>query len=192
MPSYARGSAYDSRWAELAASGQEIHGEANLVQRLGPRSVLDAGCGTGRVAIELARRGLDVAGVDIDPLMLATAREKAPGIDWHLADLANIDLGRTFDAIVMAGNVMIFVAPGTEGAVLTNLTRHLGPGGHLIAGFQIVPTSLSLSTYDALAEAAGLQLQARWSTWDEDAYEPGSNYAVSIHILSGSNQVEAS
>ncbi len=61
-----RSDTYDRRWEELAAAGQNVHGEADLVESLAPRSVLDAGCGTGRVAVELARRGIDVVGVDLD------------------------------------------------------------------------------------------------------------------------------
>jgi len=61
-----------------------MHGEATFVEALGVRRVLDAGCGTGRVAIELARRGLDVVGVDADPGMLSAARAKAPELEWAL------------------------------------------------------------------------------------------------------------
>ena len=112
--------------------------------------MLDAGCGTGRVGRELARRGVDVVGVDLDDEMLATARRKAPDVDWRLADLSVIDLGRTFECIVMAGNVMIFLAPGTEQAVVSNLARQLAPGGLLIAGFQIMRGRLPIEQYDAL------------------------------------------
>ena len=83
-----------------------------------PASVLDAGCGTGRVAIELAARSIDVVGVDLDDDMLAEARRKAPGLTWIHGDLHDDSLDvlgdRQFDVVVMAGNVMIFVAPGTE------------------------------------------------------------------------------
>src|SRR5438552_8170869 len=100
------GDAYDATYEDRAAVGEDVHGEANFVQRFSPTSVLDAGCGTGRVGRGLARRGIDVVGVDIDPEMLATARRKAPGVDWRIADLATVDLRRTFDAAVLAGNVM--------------------------------------------------------------------------------------
>ena len=83
--------------------------------------------------------------------MLATARRKAPDVEWRLADLATADFDRHFDAIVMAGNVMIFLAPGTEGAVVANLARHLTPGGVLIAGFQLMPGRLTIARYDELA-----------------------------------------
>jgi len=175
-----RSGTYDRRWEELAAAGQNVHGEADLVESLGPGTVLDAGCGTGRVAIELARRGMDVTGIDVDASMLEKARAKQPYLQWFLADLAEVDLGRTFDAVVLAGNVMIFLAPGTERAVMANMARHLSPGGALVAGFSLERGRLDLVTYDGDAEAAGLVLAGRWATWDRQPFADG-NYAVSVH-----------
>lgn len=170
---------YDRAWDDLAAKGENPHGEADLVESLGVRSVLDAGCGTGRVAIELARRGLDVVGVDLDPQMLAAARRKAPQLRWVEADLATVRLDR-FEAVVLAGNVMIFLAPGTEGTVVENLARHLQPGGLLVSGFQLMPGRLTLKEYDAMAATAGLELAGRWATWDKQTYQDG-DYAVCLH-----------
>jgi SAM-dependent methyltransferase len=175
-----RSRTYDQRWEELAAAGHGVHGEADLVEGLGPRSVLDAGCGTGRVAVELARRGLDVVGVDLDPSMLEVARAKQPGLAWVQGDLAEVDLGRTFDVVVMAGNVMIFLSAGTEARVVANLARHVAPGGALVAGFSLEPGRLDLPTYDASAAVAGLSLADRWSTWEAAPFS-GGNYAVSVH-----------
>lgn len=179
-----RGGDYDSRWEALAASGQEVHGETNFVEaRIAPgASVLDGGCGTGRVAIELARRGFDVVGLDADAPMLAAARAKAPELSWIEADLATFTVGRTFDAVVLAGNVMIFVAPGTEGTVLERIGQHLGSGGLLIAGFQLRADRLPLTRYDELAQAAGFDLDNRFATWDGDPFS-GGDYAVSVHRL---------
>jgi SAM-dependent methyltransferase len=186
-----RGADYDARWESLAASGVEVHGEADLVQTLteanGPgRRVLDAGCGTGRVAIELATRGFDAVGVDLDEAMLATARAKAPQIEWVHADLASVELTeagrrRAFDTVVLAGNVMIFVAPGTESAVLARLAAHTRPGGLLIAGFQLRAGGLTLADYDAAAAIAGLEPVDRWATWDRAPLLADGDYAVSVH-----------
>jgi len=152
-----RGDAYDRRFMELEATGQDVHGEADFVVSLGVRSVLDAGCGTGRVALELHRRGLTVVGVDADAVMLDVARRKGQGITWVEADLVDVDLARTFDAVVLAGNVMIFLAPGTEGQVLANLARHLEAGGLLVAGFS-TDAGLELPAYDRMAADASLEL----------------------------------
>jgi SAM-dependent methyltransferase len=178
-----RGDTYDSRFDALASAGQNVHGEAEFVASLGVGSVLDAGCGTGRVAIELARRGLDVAGVDLDASMLERARQKAPGLLWQCADLAEprLDLGRRFDAVVMAGNVMIFVTPGTESVVLASAVRHLRHPGLVIAGFSLRPGGLDVAEYDRLAGAEGLRLAERWSTWDRAPFTDDASYAVSVH-----------
>ncbi|MCC6435052.1 MAG: class I SAM-dependent methyltransferase [Acidimicrobiales bacterium] len=193
-----RGGDYDERWRRLAESGANIHGEADCVERLlaplhdelggtRPISVLDAGCGTGRVGIELARRGYDVVGVDVDPAMLAEARLKHPDGTWLLADLAELDLsahraGRRFDLVAAPGNVMIFLAAGTEAVVLQRLAAHLGPGGRLVAGFQLGADRLGLDAYDSLATAAGLALEHRWATWDGEPFV-GGDYAVSVHRM---------
>ena len=174
------GDAYDARWKQMAAKGESIHGEADFVCRFDPASVLDAGCGTGRVGIELARRGVDVVGVDLDDSMLASARAKAPHLTWVTGDLRDVDLGRTFDVVVMPGNVMIFLAPGTETAVVANMARHVSPGGRLIAGFQL-RRGYELSQYDADCAAAGLVLDARHSTWEGAPWRSGGEYAVSVH-----------
>jgi SAM-dependent methyltransferase len=175
------GDEYDAAYERRAASGQNVHGEADLVETFAPKTVLDAGCGTGRVARELARRGIEVVGVDIDPQMLATARAKSPEVAWHVADLADVDLHRSLDLIVMAGNVMIFLARGSEGRVVANLARHLEPGGRLVAGFQLQPGRLTLAGYDQFAASAGLVLEERWSTWDRMAWSHNDAYAVSVH-----------
>jgi len=178
------GDEYDSTYERRAAAGEDVHGEANFVEAAAVRSVLDAGCGTGRVGRELARRGFEVVGVDLDDVMLATARAKAPDVDWRLGDLETIVLGRTFEAIVMAGNVMIFLTPGTEAAVVANMAAHIAPGGVLIAGFQLQRGRLTLDEYDAHSEAAGLHLKERFATWDRDPWVAGGDYAVSVHTKS--------
>lgn len=152
--------------------------------------MLDAGCGTGRVAIELARRGHDVVGVDLDPAMLGLARDKAPELPWIRGDLASTFVAgeagerRRFDAVVAAGNVMIFLERGTEAAVMANIAAHLRPGGVVAAGFQLSDGYMSLHVYDALAERNGLELEARYSTWEGAAFS-GGDYAVSVHRLTG-------
>ncbi len=182
-----RGAAYDRRFEDLAAAGMNMHGEAELVDSYAPASVLDAGCGTGRVAIELSRRGYPVVGVDVDPGMLDVARAKALHLTWVQGDLTDprLDLGRTFDVVVMAGNVLIFVPAGTEARVLTNAARWLAPSGRLVAGYSLRPGGFGPAEHDDLADRCGLVLEDRWSTWDRRPFVPGDNYAVSVHRRDG-------
>jgi threonine dehydrogenase-like Zn-dependent dehydrogenase len=94
------GEEYQQRFDALAAQGTDVHGEATFVHALAPTTVLDAGCGTGRVAVELARRGVRVVGVDGDDSMIATARRLAPDLEWVHHDLTTFDLGRRFDVVI--------------------------------------------------------------------------------------------
>jgi SAM-dependent methyltransferase len=178
-----RGAAYDRRFERLAEVGVDVHGEAALVDSYGPGAVLDAGCGTGRVAMELSRRGHEVVGLDVDPAMLDAARRKAPALRWVEGDLADpaLDLGRTFDVVVMAGNVLIFVRPGTEGEVIANAARWLEPGGRLVAGYSLQRGGFGPADHDTLAARAGLELEDRWSTWDRQPFSQHHDYAVSVH-----------
>ena len=178
----ARGADYDRRFEDLAAGGADVHGEASLVDAYRPHVVLDAGCGTGRVAIELSRRGCVVVGVDADPVMLEVARAKAPGLTWVQGDLTDpgLEFGRAFDVVVMAGNVLIFVPTGAEGRVIANAARWLAPAGRLIAGYSLRPGGFGPAEHDALASRCGLVLEDRWSTWDRRPFVSG-DYAVSVH-----------
>jgi SAM-dependent methyltransferase len=178
-----RGDDYDARWAAMAERGENPHGEVEFLERRGATSVLDAGCGTGRIAIELDRRGHDVVGVDLDGGMLDAARRNAPHLTWVHGDLSTMDLGRSFDTVVLAGNVMVFVAPGSEGSVVTAAARHLASGGRMVAGFQLQPGHLDLDSYDRLASAAGLELVERYASWDDDPWSGEGDYAVSVHRL---------
>jgi len=174
------GSSYQARFDELAEQGRDVHGEASLVLSLCPASVLDGGCGTGRVAIELARQGVDVVGVDVDASMLAVARLRAPALEWVEADLATIVLGRLFDVVVLAGNVPLFCPPAARADLVEACAAHVVPGGAMVAGFQL-DGDYQLDDYDSVSRAAGLTLADRWSTWDREPFLDESRYAVSVH-----------
>lgn len=176
---------YEERWNRLAASGQHPHGEADLVEAYAPRTVLDAGCGMGRVAIELAARGMDVVGVDVDREMLERAQRRAPDLEWHVADLTDLDdvLGaRRFDVVVLAGNVVPFIDPGRRARAIAACARHVAADGHLIAGGKLERNWPSTVDYDRWCADAGLVLADRWSTWEREPFVEGdSDYAVSVH-----------
>ena len=210
------GARYAERLARLAAAGHDLHGEARFCAdllaragppgrgagagpRTGPRArILDAGCGTGRVAAQLAELGFDCAGTDLDPSMHAEARRLAPGVPWVLADLAALDLpaagvAEPFDLAVMAGNVVPLAGKADVPAVLARLAAHLRPGGLLVAGFGLDAANLPggvvpvpLGDYDRAAAAAGLALHERYATWDAEPYA-GGGYAVSVHRRAGSD-----
>ena len=124
-----------------------------------------------------------MAGVDLDPSMLEAARAKAPELTWLEGDLADPDLlaGRRFEVVVLAGNVLIFLTPGTEGAVLANVSRLLVSGGRAIAGYSLRRGGFTWPPTTPWPGPSGLELEDRWSTWDGEPFGPDSTYAVSVH-----------
>ncbi|NHT16307.1 class I SAM-dependent methyltransferase [Cellulomonas sp. IC4_254] len=177
---------YVERFRSMAAEGADLAGEARLVDAMLPRGsrVLDAGCGPGRVGGELARRGHTVVGVDVDPLLVEAARADHPAGDWHVGDLAELDLpaagvAEPFDLAVMAGNVLTFVAPGTEAEVLRRIRAHLVPDGRLVVGFG-AGRGYAFDALDADAAAAGFVVQHRFATWDLRPFGPDADFLVAV------------
>jgi SAM-dependent methyltransferase len=177
---------YIDRFKRLAAEGVDLVGEARLIDALvAPGSrILDAGCGTGRVGAELAARGHDVVGVDVDPALVAAAGSEHPGLKWFVADLVDLDLSSNgesepFDAAVLAGNVMVFVEPGTECAILKQVGAHVRSDGIVVVAFG-TGREYPLSSFDIDIEGAGLVLEHRFATWDLRPWTAGAPFAVSI------------
>ena len=179
------GKEYQSRFDSLAAQGKDVHGEATLVRSFLPKSVLDAGCGTGRVARELATHGIDVVGVDVDHSMITEARRLEASLEWIEHDLATLRLERTFDVVLLAGNVPLFCPVDQRSALIGSCAAHIGDEGIMISGFQVGIDrgfgAFDLKEFDAACEASRLELVERFSTWDRQAFDEGLRYAVSVH-----------
>lgn len=182
---------YVEHFRGLASQGADLGGEARLVDAMvRPGShVLDAGCGPGRVGAVLHARGHRVVGVDADPVLVAAAREDHEGPLWLVADLADMDLGPLgvtdpFDAAVVAGNVMAFVAPGSETDVLRRIRAHLVPDGVVVVGFG-ADRGYALDDFDVHLHAAGFVLEHRFATWDLRPWSPAADFAVSVLRRSG-------
>ena len=176
---------YAEHFRGLVREGADIEGEARFLDALiAPGSrVLDAGCGQGRLAQSLHRRGHHVLGVDIDEVLLEAARSDHPGPEYVCADLTTLDLAGhgypdPLDAIVCAGNVITYVAPEAEIATLEALRRHLRADGACVVGFHV--ERYPIARFDADARAAGFIIEQRFATWDVRPWTVEADFAVTV------------
>jgi len=94
-------------------------------------TLLDVGCGTGE-HLRYLRASFEITGVDISPSMVEQARRKLPGVEVLCADVCDLRLGRTFDAVTCLFSSIAFL--GGRGSVKNTVARmagHLAPGGIL-------------------------------------------------------------
>jgi len=100
--------------------------------------ILDVGCGTGRHAIELTKRGYNITGIDLSESQLKRAREKAEAeniiIDFQLQDARNLPFNSEFDAAIMLceGSFPLMETDEMNFEILKNVTKSLKPGAKFI------------------------------------------------------------
>jgi magnesium-protoporphyrin O-methyltransferase len=169
-----------------------------LPQDLRGVRILDAGCGTGALAIEAARRGADVVAVDLSPTLIGLARERAPHdlagrVTFAVGDLLDTTFGR-FDYVVAMDSLIHY-----EGADIARTLAALAPrvDGSLI--FTIAPRTPALTVMHAVGQlfprgnrspaiapvsvkslARDMRMQAPLSNWDVAQTERvGSGFYIS-------------
>lgn len=106
----------------------------DIVEKLGGRSVLDLGCGTGTFALLLAGRGIEVIGADPAGVSLAVARAKhgAERVRWIHGDAHSVP-ANLVDVVTMTGNVAQAIVDQSDwDATLRGAYAALHPGGHLV------------------------------------------------------------
>lgn len=178
---------YIERFRQMAARGDDLDGEARLVDAMAARGtrILDAGCGPGRVGGRLHELGHEVTGADVDPALIAAAKEDRPGPRWIVSDLALLDIRdeggdrATFDLIVCAGNVMTFLAPSTRRDVLARFADHLAEGGRAVIGFG-AGRGYELEDFLRDAAEADLQEQVRLGGWALEPWSEDAGFVVSV------------
>jgi SAM-dependent methyltransferase len=106
--------------------------EADLIDPVLPRcaTVLDLGCGVGRVGVELVARGHRVTGVDDSAEMLSHAAGR--GIEVVQAGLVGLDLGRRFDAVLLLSHLVNEADPEVRAAFWAAAADHVEVGGQVV------------------------------------------------------------
>lgn len=177
---------YVERFRSMAVAGDDLDGEARFVDAMVGRGarILDAGCGPGRVGGELARRGHHVVGVDVDPVLIEAAEEDHPGPTWLVGDLADLDLPargieEPFEVVVVAGNVVPFLAPSTRRIVLARLGAHLSSEGRVAVGFG-AGRGYTFEDFRDDVTASGLVIDLELASWDLHRCTAESDFLVAI------------
>jgi SAM-dependent methyltransferase len=111
--------------------------------------ILEIGCGTGRVLLDLARRGHEVTGVDLEPELVATASERASErglrVDVRVGDARDLALNPVFGLIVIPmQTIQLLGGKANRRPALTSAARCLAPGG-----------TLAISIVEAVPEGDG-------------------------------------
>ncbi|WP_408896746.1 class I SAM-dependent methyltransferase [Nocardioides sp. R1-1] len=177
----AKTSGYADRFAELISQGADVVGEARLADALVERHarILDAGSGMGRIGAYLQAQGHRVAAAEPDPELVARSRRTYPDLPVLPLEilaltpeaLEGAGAPTSFDLVVCVGNVLTFVAEGTEVDVLRRLGSLLAPGGRILVGFHLQqgPSTARVYPADEFAAdvaAAGLAVQHRFGGYD--------------------------
>jgi SAM-dependent methyltransferase len=106
-----------------------------LVERAGGGPVLELGIGTGRIALPLAARGVDVHGVDLSEAMVAQLREKPGGdeIPVTIGDFATTNVDGSFTlAYLVYNTIQNLTSQDEQVACFENVAAHLRPGGRFV------------------------------------------------------------
>lgn len=101
------------------------------------RSVVDAGCGTGRMTRLLASLGVDVSGIDVSGGMIAVARRSNPELSFEVGELADLPFTDMQLGGVFAWYSIIHSPPKDLPRIFAEFFRVLAPGGHALLSFQV-------------------------------------------------------
>ncbi len=166
----------------MEAQGQDIHGEARLIDALSERGsrILDAGCGTGRLGGYLLRQGHTVVGTDVDPVLIGHAEAAFPEGTWYVGDLSEDPVAESgFDLAVSAGNVMGFLAEDGRLSALKNIRESLRNDGRFIVGFG-AGRGWGFDNFLELAFEAGFAVDNTFESWDLQPFDDESTFLVAF------------
>jgi SAM-dependent methyltransferase len=156
-----------------------------LVERFGrPASVLEPGCGSGRMLAALADRGIDVAGIDLSEPMLERARRRLGGRGSVVrADMTHFDLGRRFDGAVCPINTLLHLTPEQLAQHLQCVARHTPH--YLVQVGLIAAGSEPFAGSEWEAESGDTKLRIEWKDEELDFEGGKSRQRSRIEVLAG-------
>lgn len=184
---------YDQELAQRTPN--EIDHLEALLKLQPPLRILDLACGQGRHAIELARRGYDLTGLDLSPYLLEVARERAEAggvsVRWVLGDMRLAMEGERFDLILsLFTSLGYFADPGDDAAVVGAANTMLAEGGRLLV--EVVNGDRILGNFQerewftvgevAVMERRSVDRESRRMTV-ERTVERGGESEINVHVV---------
>lgn len=178
--------AYGDAWADVYDDEHrhlsDIAATVDVLAELaGGGRVLELGVGTGRVAIPLARRGLEVHGLDASARMLEVlaAKDGGEGVTTHRGDMAGARVDGSFAVVVVVFNTL-FNLPSQEAqiAAVANAARHLAPDGRFVVE-AFVPDLSRFSDDQAVRATSVAGTAARVSI---ERHDPVAQAVDSVHL----------
>ncbi|MFW5946729.1 MAG: class I SAM-dependent methyltransferase [Candidatus Natronoplasma sp.] len=178
---YLDGKHYDAMHQHLE---DDIEFYIDCVEKYG-EPVLELACGTGRVTLSLAKKGIDVTGIDISEVMLQRGRHKAEEKDLRLklvqADMTDFSFDRTFNTILLPVNTLQTLLELEEHeALFSTVHDHLSEGGRFI--FQIFNPDLDILTRDPKEKFDVIEYEDPYGRGEIQVKE-STRYASSTQIL---------
>lgn len=158
-----------------------------LLERFGPecRMVLEPGSGTGRMLEALARRGLEVVGIDSSPAMVEYAGLRATDAEIIEADMTDFALGRTFDGAVCPINTLSHLTPAQLDRHLDCMTRHLESGARYLVQVGAFASPELPPPNDWTAERGDVALAVTWEPVERDLEGGREEHRSRIEITAG-------
>jgi SAM-dependent methyltransferase len=157
-----------------------------LVERLDrPASVLEPGCGSGRMLVAFAERGIDVVGIDRSPQMVELARRRLGDRGAVvLGDITDFDLDRTFDGAVCPINTLLHLTPDELRRHLECMARHTK---RYLVQVGLIERSADEPSAGSHweAERGGTKLKADWTDEELDFERGVSRQRSRVEVLSG-------
>jgi SAM-dependent methyltransferase len=178
---------YETRWPDLFAPEMVEPAVAFLEDHAHGGPILELGIGTGRLALPLAARGLEVHGIELSPAMIAEMRRKdgGNGIGVTVGDMASAAVGSTFTlAYLVRNTIMNLTTQDAQVECFANVARHLRPGGSfvievLVPALQRLPPGESVQPFDVSESHLGF-----------DEYDLPGQGLISHHYWLHDSEVE--
>jgi SAM-dependent methyltransferase len=166
----------------------DISDEADwLVERMQATTVLEPGCGSGRMLEALADRGCQVVGIDRSPRMVELSRLRL-GTRGEVfeADMTHFDLGRTFDGAVCPINTLLHLSPAELGRHLHRMSQHLERRSRYLVQVGLLGPDEEPSAGSHWEASRGdTSLRVEWVDEEVDLVSGMSRQRSRIEVLSG-------